>query len=250
MGWGGFAGAGARGPARSRVKLSGCRRPRGDLEHRADEDADHVAHEGVGGDRGSEPISPSPSQSAARTSRVKRTWSVWVGVKAVKSWVPTQGGGAGVEGGAVERVRPPEGPAPLERARASGLARGSDSSREWRRGARRSRRDDRRGGHRDVGGLDAVEPAGEVGGQARRRSRSSRPGRRACDAGVGAAGDGQLDGPASIVASAVSSSPCTVRSPGCRAQPLKPAPSYSISSGPCPGAQYAATHAGVPRRAT
>jgi len=33
-------------------------------------------------------MSPSCFQEAARMSRSKRTWSVWVGVKAVKSCVP------------------------------------------------------------------------------------------------------------------------------------------------------------------
>ena len=42
-------------------------------------------------------MSPSKVQEAARTSRSKRTWSVWVGVKAVKSCVPRRAVGAGVE---------------------------------------------------------------------------------------------------------------------------------------------------------
>ena len=63
---------------------------RGDLELGPDQDADHVAHEGVGGDRKPR-MSPLAVQLAASTSRSKRTWSVWVGVKAVKSWVPDEG---------------------------------------------------------------------------------------------------------------------------------------------------------------
>ena len=47
--------------------------------------------------------SPSCAQPAAKTSRSKRTWSVSVGVKAVKSCAPTQRRGAGVQRVAVER---------------------------------------------------------------------------------------------------------------------------------------------------
>ena len=49
----------------------------------------------------------SASHEAARTSRSKRTWSVWVGVKAVKSWVPRRD--AAQEGDEVLHRSPPAG---------------------------------------------------------------------------------------------------------------------------------------------
>jgi hypothetical protein len=55
--------------------------------------------------------SPEKVQAAERTSRSKRTWSVWVGVKAVKSCVPTS-----LEGVVVHAVRPPERATLFERA--------------------------------------------------------------------------------------------------------------------------------------
>ena len=85
---------------------------------------------------------PAPVHSAAKTSRSKRTWSVWVGVKAVKSWRAGQGGRAG--------RRAPRGRARcghqsarprsngLGARRAAGAGRGSCA--RWRRGGRRSRR--------------------------------------------------------------------------------------------------------------
>ena len=174
-------------------------------------------------------MSPFCSQEAARTSRSKRTWSVWVGVKAVKSWLP--GRAAAQASSASRSIRWGH-----QRARpcSKGLGRGgraggSGRCARGRRGGRRSRRHDRRGAHGDVVGADAVEAAGQVG---RQLGGGREAGHLAAgvDAGVGAAGDGQLDRLAQDGRQAVSSSPCTVRSPGWRAQPRKPEPSYSMSS--------------------
>ena len=105
-----------------------------------------------------------------------------------------EGGGAGVEGLAVDAVRPPERPAALERARGrAGAGGGSGSCAPWRRGGRRSRR-------RPTAAAVTATSSGAT--PLRRRVRSSRRlggGLEArhlaqgVDAGVGAPGDGQLD---------------------------------------------------------
>ena len=59
----------------------------------------------------------SSTHSARSTSRSKRTWSVWVGVKAVKSWLPGSAAAQSSSSVAVERPRPPQRPPALERAR-------------------------------------------------------------------------------------------------------------------------------------
>ena len=151
--------------------------------------------------------SSSCSQDAARMSRSKRTWSVWVGVKAVKSCVAGEGRGAGVECLAVDPVRPPERLAPLEGAGGGageqavavaaglGVAAGVEAV-----------GGDRGGGDGYVVGAEAVEAARQV-------LRGLGGGVEAChlaegvDAGVGAPGDGQPTGSRSTVARAVSSSP-------------------------------------------
>ena len=108
----------------------------------------------------------SPVHAAAKMSRSKRTWSVSVGVKAVKSWVPGEGGGAGVERVAVDPVAPPQGPALLEGI-ATGARRGSGSGRRRDRASRRASK--RRVGlgaraHDDVARQHRVQPAGEAVG--------------------------------------------------------------------------------------
>ena len=55
------------------------------------------------------------SHSARTTSRSKRTWSVWVGVKAVKSWLPASALGAALEQARLDRLRPEQDEPALER---------------------------------------------------------------------------------------------------------------------------------------
>ncbi len=154
---GGLAAALARGAVSSERKSSSERRPPPTSSIVPTSDADHVAHEGVGLDL-EELRMPgtSPHQAAARTSRSKRTWSVSVGVKAVKSWAAGERGGAGVERLAVDPVAPPEGPALLERVRV----------RRWRGSGSGRRASGRRGGRRIRGGAAS---------QARTRRRSGAP---------------------------------------------------------------------------
>ena len=140
-----------------------------------------------------EAIGPSQVHSAARTSRSKRTWSVWVGVKAVKSCVPGSAAAQAAERLAVEAVRPPEGAAALEGVGGGpgehpvavgargGVAAGVEAV--GRRGG---------GGDRDVVRADPVQPPGAglrhlgLGGEARDLAAG-------VDPRVGAARDGQLD---------------------------------------------------------
>ncbi len=99
----------------------------------------------------------SASQRAPNTSRRKRTWSVSVGVKAVKSWRADQRGGAG--------VRAPRGPVARIRCRARPRSRtlrarrgapGSSRHGWWHHGGRRTR------------GRGAAVDHGHVLGQQRR----------------------------------------------------------------------------------
>ena len=64
----------------------------------------------------------SSTHSARTTSRSKRTWSVWVGVKAVKSCRPGSAAAQRVKQVAVERSRPPQRPPTLQRARLAARA--------------------------------------------------------------------------------------------------------------------------------
>ena len=111
------------------------------LEHRPDQHAVHVAHEGVRLDPELEHVARPSAHRARSTSRSKRTWSVSVGVKAVKSCVP----------GSAARRRPAPSRSsgcgqcsarPRSKALRRRRGRGPGSSRRgwWRRGGRRSRR--------------------------------------------------------------------------------------------------------------
>ena len=62
--------------------------------------------------------SPSPDarQDALNTSRENRTWSVSVGVNAVKSWVPTKASAHADNAPAIERTRPVQRSPALQRA--------------------------------------------------------------------------------------------------------------------------------------
>ena len=98
-----LTGALARRSSKERLEV-GDRSAAGDLEHRPDQHPDHVAHEGVGLDPELEqpPKRLRRARRATRragSSRSKRTCSVSVGVKAVKSCVPTSSGGAALERG-------------------------------------------------------------------------------------------------------------------------------------------------------
>ena len=111
--------------------------------------------------------------------------------------------------------------------RAARAAPGSSRSASGRRGARRSRRAPRAPRVTATsGGVSALSPSS---GGRRARVRRDLPPR--VHAAVGAPGDGRAR-PARAAASpsAASSSPCTVRCPGCRAQPKNAPPSYSRSS--------------------
>ena len=173
--WGScFAGLGAGAPSRRRVKFSRVRRPEATSSMRADEDADHVAHEGVGGDREVEGLALGASQPASKTSRSKRTWSVWVGVKAVKSWVP--GSAAAQASSASRSIR-----CGHQRARfcsnglggRPGVGAGSGRCARGRRRGRRSRpRRLRRRARRRRAGLSAVQPVAP--GRRERRPRSTK----------------------------------------------------------------------------
>ena len=88
-------GRGAAGLARAGGPRAARRSPpasppaAGDLEHRADEHAVHVAHEGVGLDAELEHVAVgAPSRRAATIALEARGGSCRVGVKAVKSCVP------------------------------------------------------------------------------------------------------------------------------------------------------------------
>ena len=139
-----------------------------------------------------------------------------------------QGGGAGVERGAVERARPPQRAVALERAAApSASARGSGRCGSARRGGRRSRPAPARSRARSR--RRGSTPFSE---RARRRvARVARHLAARVHAAVGAAGHRQgAPRAAAPCASASSSTPCTVRRPGWRAQPANSEPSYSSSS--------------------
>ena len=81
--------ASSRGrPSSSAANVSSGRAPAGDLEHRPDERAVHVAHERVGGDPELEDVAALAATRRSSTTRSNRTWSVSVGVNAVKSCSP------------------------------------------------------------------------------------------------------------------------------------------------------------------
>ena len=165
--------------------------------------------------------------SARSTRRSKRTWSVSVGVKAVKSCVADERGGAAGQRLAVERPRPPERAPALERARrraqqhavAIGAAGGVATRVEavGRRAPRRARRG------RPAAGRSARAPA-------RARPRGWPPGRARAPRGRSGPATVSTTSRRSTVASASSSTPWTVRRPGWRAQPANSEPSYSSSS--------------------
>ena len=200
----------------------------GDLEHGADEDAVHVAHEGVGLDAELE-RSWSDAGSTTRRATIALEADV-LGVRRREGGevvLAGQGGGAGVQRVEVDR-------------RAATTARGRGRTATGRRGGcgrgRRRRARGRRGGRRSPAAASSTAEHADVVGQQRvdraqraaaRRRRRSRPGRargrrRPCGRRRSAA-----TGARSSVASARVSSPWTVRSPGWAAQPEKRAPSYS-----------------------
>ena len=142
-----------------------------------------------------------------------------------------QGGGAGVERRAVEPVRPPERPAALEGlggragqeavavAARGGVAAGVEAVR------------------RPTSAAVTARSSGPTPLRRARRSPAARPATlklatwpRAWTPVSVRPATVSSTGSRRTVASAVSSSPCTVRRPGCRAQPRKPLPSYSMSS--------------------
>ena len=137
-------------------------------------------------------MSPFLVQAAWWMSRSKRTWSVWVGVKAVKSWVPGQGRRAGFERLQVDAMGPPEGAALLEGARrragqqavavAARLGAASGVEAVVHGGC---------GGDGDVVGPDPVQPPRQIladlgrGDEARHLPKRMHP-------GIGTPGHGQL----------------------------------------------------------
>ena len=127
----------AGGPPAARRSASGLDA----LEHRPDQDPDHVAHERVGLDPEGEHVArlldPLGAEHVALEAHVvglgRREGGEVVGADERR--------GAGVERVAVERPRPPERPPLLERARrAARVAGGSGRCASARRGGRRSRR--------------------------------------------------------------------------------------------------------------
>ena len=174
--------------------------------------------------------SPCSSQAAARTVRSKSVCCVSVGVNAREVVRPRQQRCGGVEGVAVERLRPPQRPPRLER------------------GAHAAPEEPVAVGPRPRGktGAEAVlgllrEHDGDVVRQCRvERARrtfgggppspgSSRPVRsraRRCRSGRRRRARPSQGRPRR----APRETPSTVRSPGCRAQPRNPVPSYSSVS--------------------
>ena len=142
-----------------------------------------------------------------------------------------EGGGAGVERLAVDLVRPPEGPAALERARRPGRSPpGRGRSASGRRGGRRSRRrPPRRGARRRPRGVTPFRLRARSGGSGASVSKLATCPRAWTPVSVRPATVSWISS-RSTCASAASSTPWTVRSPGWRAQPRKPVPSYSMSS--------------------
>ncbi len=146
--------------------------------------------------------------------------------------VAGQRSGAGFQRLAVDPVRPPEGPALLERARRragqeavaiaarAGVAAGVEAVGDDL--ARRS--------PRGRPGPTPLRLRRQVAGRLGDGRRSWPPGRRAWTPVSVRPATVSATGSRSTVSSAVSSSPCTVRRPGCLAQPRKPEPSYSMSS--------------------
>ncbi len=192
MGWGGVAGGRAGGALQEVDEVLDGAAAGGDLEHRADEDADHVAHERVGGDSEATevaiPLPAGPENLALEPDVVglgRGERGEVVG--------PGQRRGAGVQTLAVERVRPPEGATALERAR---RPRREDPVAIAARGGVTARvegvRSDRRGGDGDIVGPGRVDGAGKVVGQLG-LGREARDLAEGVDAGVGAARDRQVD---------------------------------------------------------
>ena len=199
-------------PSRSSAKSSTRRAAPADLEHRPDEDPHLVAHEAGGLDPELEHVVADASTHSAAVMLRSKQHVLGLGRRERREVVlPGQQRGAGVERLAVERVRPVERAAALERrqrvARVEAVAVGA---RRWRRGGRRSR------------------PA-----RARSRARARRGGRLPFHAPSGSGSPAWLATwpsactPASVrpatvssagsprtVASTSSSTPCTVRWPG------------------------------------
>ena len=204
----------------------------GDLEHGADQDADHVAHEGVGGDAEGSGCRRRPS-SSAREDVALEADVVGLG----------RGEGGEVVGARQGARRRRRG----RRGRCGAATRGRGRARTgWTRGGRAPGR----GRCASVASRRASKPSSPGGApRSRRCRRAPTPlSRRARSVGTSAwvsklATCPSAWTPASVrpatvsstgsrntVSSAVSSSPCTVRSPGCLAQPRNPDPSYSMSS--------------------
>ena len=158
-------------------------------------------------------------------SRSKRTCSVSVGVKAVKSWVPTSAAAQASSSSRSMRWRHQSArPSSNGLALASGEDPVAVAARDARRGGRRTVGRGHARAHRDVGGKHRVHAAHVLVGHLA-RPRSSRPAPIAWTPASVLPATVSATGSRRTVASAASSSPCTVRSPGCAAQPRKPVPS-------------------------
>ena len=144
---------------------------RGDLEHRPDQDPDHAAHEGVGGDPEAEHVAGLLRPGGGEDQPLEMDVIGLGRGEGGEVVAAEQRRRAGVEALAVDPVRPPQRPAALERAgRAAGqqpvvvAARDRVAAGVEALGGRCG------GGDREVARADAVEPPQQVTWDLRGRS--------------------------------------------------------------------------------